>query len=426
MESSLKKLEQNKYELSVEVGREELTRYIDLAEGRIANSLQIDGFRKGKVPRDRMRKEVGDKAILEEALDIAIQDSLSKTIEKNSLDVLKVSDLSVKENTSAKLLYNVKVELFPEIKLADLSDLKIKRKDVAVDRKDIDEAIEYLRSSRSKNVPKEGLVEKGDRVEVDFEVTTGGLPVEGGVSKSHPIIIGDNKFIPGFEDQLLGMKEGEEKSFSLEAPKDYFHKSVAGKELDFKVKIVSIQEIKKPELNDEFAMELGQFANLKNLEENLSAGILEEKKQKEKSRLRLAILAEIASKSKMELPKEMVDERLNEMVLKFDQELHMKGMELSIYLAHLNKTEDELRKDWRTEAEKQVSFALILKKIAKDKNIVPAPGEVDIAADQMLQAMAVRGELDQENLDTAKIKEAIAADLVNEKVFKYLEDHCSA
>jgi trigger factor len=423
MTSTLKKLEQNKYELLIEVGHEELARYINLAESRIAQGLKLDGFRQGKAPRDLIRKEVGDQAILEEGLDIALKDSLAKTLEKENIDALKISDLNIKENSASKLLYSVKVTLFPAITLGNLQDFKVTRKDVAVDKKDIDDAMEFIRVSRAKTIPKKDPIQKGDRVELDFEVTSNGLPVEGGVSKNHPLVVGDNKFIPGFEDNLIGMKEGEEKTFSLVAPKDYFHKSVAGKDLDFKVKVLAVQEVRKPELSDDFAKSIGRFSGLKEMEENISEGILEEKKTKERQRLRLEILAGIAAKSKIELPEDMVQERLNEMVIRFDEELHQKGMELSIYLAHLNKTEDELRKDWRSEAEKQVTYALLLKKIAKDRDIKPSPEELQMETERMLQTMSMRGELDKDNINIEGLREAIAGDLTNEKVFAYLEQN---
>jgi trigger factor len=217
------------------------------------------------------------------------------------------------------------------------------------------------------------------------------------------------------------MKEGEEKEFSLAAPKNYFHKNIAGRNLDFKVKIVSIQEIQKPSLTDEFAKSIGNFQSIDDMEKNISEGILDEKRVKEQQRLRLEILSGIAERSKVELPKDMVEERMNEMIAKFDEELHIKGMELSIYLAHLNKTEDDLRKDWQPEAEKQVTYALILKKIAKDKNIRPTPEELQIATEKMVQAMIMRGDTGKNNINVDGLREAISSDLTNEKVFDYLE-----
>lgn len=426
MTSSLKKLEQNNYELTVEVSREELSDYIKKIESRISQDVKLDGFRKGKAPKDMIRKEVGEKYILEEALDLALRDSLAKTIEKDNIEALKVYDLQIKENSASKLLYTTKIQIFPQIDIGNLNSLKIKRKQVDVDRKDIEEALDFLASSRSKFNAKNKMAEKGDRLEIDFEVTSDGLPIEGGISKNHPVILGDNKFMPGFEDQLMGLKQGDEKKFSLTAPKDYFNKTIAGKKLDFSVKVITVQEVTKPPINDEFARSLGQFKDLRGLEHNISEGIMEEKRVKERQRLRLEILAGILEKTKIELPKDMIEEKLNEMISGFDNELHSKGMELSLHLAHLNKTQEDLKKDWREEASRQISFALILKKIAKDKGIKPSDEEIQKNTEKMIQTMALRGEIDKENINLEAIREAVSNDLINEKVFKFLEDNYSA
>ena len=426
MESTLKKLKKNEYELTVELGREELDVYVKQAEAMISAGFQMDGFRRGKVPRDMIRKEVGGKLILEEAMGIALNDSLAKTLDEQELEVIKVSEVHLKAYTASKLIYSVMVSVYPPVNIGNLTGLTVKRKEITVERKEIENAVEFLRVSRSKTLPKEEPAEKGDRVEVDFEVTSEGLPIEGGVSKNHPIVLGENKFIPGFEDQIMGMKQGGEKKFSLLAPKDYFHKDVAGKKLDFDVRVVKVEEIQKPLLTDDFARSVGRFKDLNDLEHNLSRGLLEEKKTKENQRLRLEILSKILERSKVEIPENMTDERLNEMIVGFDTDLHIKGMELSIYLAHLGKTEDDLKKDWRGEAQKQVALALLLKKIAKDNNIKPEPREIEEATERLVQGMAMKGELDKDNLDLERLKEAVVGDLVNEKVFSYLEKTYSA
>ncbi len=396
------------------------------AEDRVAGEVQLDGFRKGKAPREMIKKQVGEQYILEQALDLALRESLAKTLDEQKLEVMNVANLDVKENSVHKLVYSVILTMFPSIKIPDVSSVKVEQKEIVISPKELGDALDFLRTSRAKFIAKEGSVEKGDRVEVDFEVTADGLPVEGGVSKNHPLVVGDNKFIPGFEDQLIGMKTGEEKKFSLNAPASYFHKNIAGKKLDFSVKVVVVQNIEKPALNDELAQNLGKFRGLKELEDNIKEGIFEEKKVQEKQRLRLELLSKIFEKSKVELPGDMVDEKLNGMVTGFDSELHAKGLELSFYLAHLNKTEDDLRKDWRPEAERQVAYALILRKIAKDRNLYPSNEEVEAGVAQLAQSLVLREQVSPESIDTEKLKDAVTGDLVNEKVFGYLEENCIA
>ncbi|MDP3696827.1 MAG: trigger factor [Candidatus Taylorbacteria bacterium] len=421
MESTLKKLKKNEYELTVELGREELDVYVKQAEANISAGFKMDGFRRGKVPHNMIRKEMGDKLILEEAMSVALNDSLAKTLDEQKLEVIKVSGLNVKENSVSKLIYSAVVTVFPPVNVGNVAGLAVKREEITVERKEIEDSIEFLRVSHSKTLAKEGSAEKGDRIEIDFEVTSEGLPIEGGVSKNHPIILGENKFIPGFEERVMGMKQGEEKKFSLSAPKDYFHKDIAGKKLDFNVKVVKVEEVQKPLLTDDFARSIGRFKDINDLEHSVSRGLFEEKKAKESQRIRFEILSKILEKSKVEVPEEMIDERLKEMITGFDNDLHMKGMELSIYLTHLGKTEDDLKKDWRGEASRQVALALLLKKIAKDNNIRPELQEIEEATERLVQGMAMKGELDKDNLDLERIREVVTSDLLNEKVFSYLE-----
>ena len=231
MEITNKKLDEHSVELAVELGKEDLDRYIKETEDVYGQELEVDGFRKGKAPRDVIRKEVGPAKILEAALQTAIQRSLARAISEQGLDVLEAENLSVKENSAEKLLYNVKLTLFPAVTLPPLNAVKVVRKEV----------------------------------EVDFEVSEEGKVIDGGISKNHPITIGGKNFIPGFEEELIGMKRGEEKKFSLIAPKDFANKSVAGKKLDFKVALRGVKKIKLPELNDDFAKSVGKFDNIDQL-----------------------------------------------------------------------------------------------------------------------------------------------------------------
>ena len=421
MESTLNKIESDRYNLTVEVGREYLISYLSKDEDRMANEVELDGFGRGKSTKDLIRNKVGDQYVLETALDIALQDSLAKTISKEKLEILEVSNLEIKENSSNRLFYTAIVDVFPSITFSGLSGLRVKKKIIEVEEIELNKAFETIATSRSKFFKKTGGIDVGDRAEIDFEITDKGLPIDGGVSKNHPVIVGSGKFIPGFEEQLVGLKIGDEKTFKLDIPKTYPQKNIAGKSLDFKIKVLLVERVEKPVLNDEFARSLGRFSGLDDLRENIKSGIMEEKEQKEKQRLRLEILSKIAEKAKFSVNDKMIGRQLDSMVQGFDRELHEKGMELSIYLAHLNKTEDDLRKDWKEEAERQTRFSLVLKKIAKDQNLKPDNKEVDAAVESMVQKVAMQGNFDQTNLDLVKLRESVANELTVEKTLVYLE-----
>ncbi len=426
MESILKKISSVQYELTVEIGREELARYLTSAENNLSRDFQVDGFRKGKVPRELLRKHLGDQTILEAALDIAVKDSLSKTIHEKDLDVLDASGLKVVENSSQKLVYKVSLSLFPNINIPELGTIKAKRKEVIVRPEEVDHELEEIRKGRAVFLEKDGAVEVGDRAEIDFEILLDGKPIEGGISKNHPLIVGKNIFIPGFEDKLIGMDKDEEKKFSLKAPEDYFNKDIAGKELDFKVKVIDIKKVQIPALDDNFAKSIGKFSDLEDFKNNLEKGILEEKREKERQRVLLEVLEEVMGKADISLSDQMVSQKLDEMISGFDQDLHQRGMELSLYLAHINKTQEDLRKDWKINAEKQLKTELIIRKIAKDKKIEAADGEVEALINQTMQAMALRGGGEANNLDVEKLRADAISQVVRDKTLAYIERTCVA
>ena len=373
-----------------------------------------------------MKKNLDAKQVLESALDLAMKDSLAQVIEKEKLDVLNADKLEIKENTPDKLVYKVMLTIFPEIKIKDFSNFKVAMRAIQVDQKDVDSTMDTIRASRSILHDKDGIVQNGDKVEVDFEVRHNGQILDGGISKNHPLIIGGKNFIPGFEDNLLGMKKDEEKSFSLVAPKDYYVKKIAGQKLDFTVRVNNIKLVELPKVDDEFAKSLGNFQNLNQFTENVKNGITEEKKLKEKQRVRLEIINHIIKNSSIVIPEILINQQLDSMVGNLDRDLHANGMELGLYLAQMGKTQDELKKEWRNEAERQVKTVMILHKVAKDNNISASPEEVDEALSTTVQSMVMRGEVDKASLDMENMRNSISSRIINERVLDFLEKTCLA
>jgi len=426
MNSTLKKIGVGQVEVFVELVKEDLDKYVAVAENKLSESIEMDGFRKGKVPRDILRDKLGTEKILESAMEVAIKSSLAEIVKEQKLDVLDTSDFKINENTPKKLTYQVLLTIFPEVKLGNFSDLRLKPKEVVISQKEIDDTLNTIKASRANLSEKSGPAGVGDRVEVDFEVSMRGKILEGGVSKNHPLIIGGKNFMPGFEENLVGMEKGEEKKFSLVAPKDYFKKEIAGQELDFVVKLNDVKNVQMPELNDDFVKNLGKFDNLKQFINSIEEGIRQEKIQKEKQRVRLEILGHIIKISQIEVPKIMIDRQLDIMIQSFDENLHKNGLEIGLYLAHLGKTQDDLKKDWEKEAEKQVKITLVIHKVAKDRNIAVSPEELEKQTNAVIQEMILREGVDIKNLNIDAIREGVAASTLNEKTLQFLEQSCSA
>ncbi|HAU07593.1 MAG: trigger factor [Candidatus Yanofskybacteria bacterium RIFOXYD1_FULL_44_17] len=421
MNSTLKKINNNQCEILVDLGKEDLSTYVSQAEDMLCADFETKGFRKGKAPKEILRKELGAQRILEAALEIAVRDSLSKVIKENELDVVDTSKLEIKENGPAKLLYKVLVTTYPDIKIAELKDFKIAKKTQDATEEEVQATLQTVRNSKAKYLDKDGVAEAGDRVEVDFEVSLDDKVLDGGVSKNHPIIIGSKSFIPGFEESLVGMSKGEDKKFSLVTPKDYYKKDIAGKKLDFVVRLNDIKKVELPELSDELARSLGQFENVLALKKSIKEGIIKEKETKEQQRVRLEILEAIIKRSDMTVPEDMIDKQLDIMIQNFDEELHSSGMELGLYLAHINKTQDDLRKDWRKNAERQVQIVLVLHKIARTNNIVVDDAELEQVLGQTMQSIASGG-VDRKNIDSLAVKKNIRDRMMNEKTLTFLEE----
>jgi len=424
MNSSSKKINESELELTIELGKEDLDGYVMMTEEKLSREIEIKGFRKGKVPKDAIRKEIGAARILEEALDLAMRDSLAKVVMAERLDVVDTTDLKIIENTPTKLLFSVKATVFPVIKIGSLDSLKIKRKEVSIEDSEIEDAINSLRNSRASFSDSDDPIKKNDRVEVDYEVSCEGKTLEGGVSKNHPLVVGNNSFIPGFEDQLLGLKKDEEKRFSIEAPADYYKKEIAGKRLDFVVKITKIQNVILLELNDEFASSLGKFKDLTELRENVKAGLLAEKKDKEKQRARLEVLKTISEKFNIPAPEFMVKQQLEAMIKNFDGELHKSGLELGLYLAHINKTQDDLKNDWKSEAEKQVRILLALHGVSKENNIFADDKEVEEATAEVAKSYIADQRVDAKDINLDAVRDNIRMRIQNDKTLDWIEKNC--
>lgn len=423
METNLKTINSNQVELTVELGQDDLRRYVDQTERELAASLEIDGFRKGKVPKELARKHLGDGPILKAAMEGTVSGSLSQALQKHDLDVANAAQIQIKENGPQKLVYSVVLTLYPKVEVV-LNRVKVTRRPVEVKGEEVDETIKVIQASRAAFQDKEGPADKGDRVEVDFEVSENGKVIEGGVSKNHPVVIGKGAFVTGFEDELVGMKKEEEKRFSLVAPKEYQHKAVAGKKLDFVVKMNDVKKIELPKLDDDFAKSLGQFQNMEQLTLSIKGGLQQEKEEKERQRIRLEALEKIADASVFSVPESMINNQLDLMLKRFDEDLHQREMELDFYLTRLGKTKDQLRQDWRSSAERQVKMALVLHALAKSKHLSISSEELDEAVSSTVQSILARDPQAQSSIDLPRLRTSVMNELINEKTLSLIEETC--
>lgn len=313
------------------------------------------------------------------------------------------------------------------IELGNYKGLEAKKQELKVEEKEIINALDYLQKSRAKIITINKPAQEGNRVEIDFETRIGGVQIENGVSKNHPLIIGEGRFLPGFEKELEGMKAGEEKEFLLKVPEDWGNKNIAGKNLNFKIKMNLVQERQLPEINDEFVKSFGKFDSLEALKKNIEQGLMQEKEIVEKQRIRIELIEKVVENSKIEAPEELIEKELENMVNEFKMNIDQFGMDFEAYLTQIKATADELKKGWREQAGKRVKIGLCIKAIADKEKILPSTQEIEERMDQELTRYNVKvppsGGIPPEggNIDLVVFKEYTENILINEKVFELLE-----
>ena len=424
----IKKLPASQIEFEIVVPSAQWEKHIDSVVAEASQEIKVAGFRPGKAPRNLVEQKVGKAAILSNAAEKAVKASYVDFVTKEKLEVLGSPQVELLELEEGKdLKYKATVAVMPKVTVKESYVKGIKKineefkdKSPKVDEKEMELELEKLANSRVQLVTVMRPAAKDDNVEVDFEVLIGGVPIENGTSKKHNIVIGRGVFIPGFEEQVIGMSEGEEKEFELTFPENYHKKDLAGKPATFKVKMNLVQERKTPKLTDEFAAGLGKFKDLEDLKKNMREGMEHENEHKIKDEKRASYLDEIIKNADTDLPEILITEETHKMEHELEQQLSGMGMSLDQYLTQLKKTRADLEKDWQPQAKKRVMSALVLTEVAKMQEIAAESAEVEAEMNKTLQYY--KGVKDMEkNIDMERLYSFSKGVLENEKVFEYLE-----
>lgn len=423
----IKKLPKSQIEIKNSIPWSEWQKFLDRAYEKMSKDLKIPGFRPGKAPRNMIEERIGKHAILEEVAGMAIEKNYPKIVEAEKLDVIgqpKAEILKLAEGND--LEYKVTTAVMPEVKLEDYKNdvskvnKEYKDKEIKVEDEEINHELERLANSRVKLVTVRREAKSGDSVLLDFQVLRDGVPIENGTSKNHPLVLGKGVFIPGFEENIIGMKENEEKEFNLTFPGDYHEKSLAGLPATFKVKVNLVQERQIPEVNDNFAKSLGKFENLAALKKNVSDGIKMEKEKEQKEKRRADIVDKLLSKSDFDMPEILVHGELHKMIDELSLQIESMGMKIEDYLGKMQKSIDDLEKDWQPQAEKRVKSALILEQIGKDREFEIPSEKIEEEMNKTLQYYKNVKNLEK-NINMGKLYNYTKGVLMNEEVFKWLE-----
>lgn len=387
MNVTKKELPKSQIELLVELSFEELKPFIERGAESISKEVKIEGFRPGKAPYDVLKRKIGEMSILEEAARIAINKTIDQAIKDNvkSEPVGHPEVSIIKLSPENPLEYKVVLAVLPEIKLGDYKNVKVKAVSVEIKDEDVEKVIEQLRESRAQEVIADRVIQEGDKVTADVDMFLDNVPVEGGQGKGTAILIGKNYIIPGFDKNLVGAKKDDVKEFKLKYPEDYHMANLAGRMVEFRVKILEVYSRELPEVNEEFAGAFG-LKNAEELKSNIKKSLEEESKQKEEQKTEIEIIDKILTQAKFgDIPEMLINHEADAMLHDLEHKIAQQGAKFEDYLQSIKKTREQLLLEILPDAVKRVKSALMIREVAIEEKITVNEEEVTAKVEELLK-----------------------------------------
>lgn len=367
-------MSKNEKEIKMELEGKEWEKCLDKAFNKNNKKAKIDGFRPGKAPKDVFIKKYGIESLFMDAADEAIYIAYDKVMSENKdlLDKLVARpDINIESIDEKKIVLKFVLTMRPEVKLGKYTDLGVKKAKATATKKEIEESIDNMRNRYAEDVIKEGKIASGDIAVINFEGFVDGKPFEGGKGENYSLKIGSGTFIPGFEDQLIGLKALDEKDVKVTFPEDYHAEDLKGKDAVFKVKVIEVKEVSVPELDKDFFEDLGMegVTNKEELEETLKKNIIARKEMENENKYLDELLEAAAKNTEVDVPEVMVNEELDRMIKDYSDHLKMQGITLEQFYQFTNSDESALKDQMREEAHKRIVYRLMLEEIAKKEKI---------------------------------------------------------
>ena len=400
---SSNKIEENVWELEVAVDGETFMNAVNKAYLQQRKKINVPGFRKGKAPRAFIEKMYGEAVFYEDALEIVYPDAVSAAIEEAKLEVIDTPfDLEVPEMGKDGVVIKLKVTVMPEVKLGKYKGIKATKKSAKVSAEDVKSHINNMleQNSRIVTVETKRKVKKNDIAVIDFEGFVDGVAFEGGKAENYELTIGSNQFIPGFEDQIIGHKAGEEFDVNVKFPEDY-HAELAGKDATFKIKLHEIKVKEVPALDDEFVKDVSEYDTVDELKKNVKEELENKKQHEVEAEANNEVLDKLADLVTAVIPDCMIEKKMDDDVQDFAYRLQMQGLDLKTYLKYTGSDEKTFREQYKEQAEKQVKLDLALAEIIKKENLEVSDADLEEEYAQYAKAY---------NMDVDQIKKAIPAD----------------
>ena len=372
MNANIEKLEDSQVKIEVTIEAEKFDKAMDEAFKKNAKYFRIPGFRNGKAPRKIVEKTYGEGVLYEEAFNIVAPEVFDEIVKENKLDVVSTPEIDITQIGSGKdLVFTAKVTVKPEVKLGKYKGIKLEKKEYPVTEEDIQKHLNEMaeKNARMVTADKRRKLKEGDTAVIDFEGFVDGVAFEGGKAENHSLEIGSGSFIPGFEEQLVGMKYDEEKEITVKFPDEYFSEDLAGKDATFKVKLHEIKTKELPEIDDEFAKDVSEFDTLEELKEDIKEHIEEENAARAKFEEEDEAINQVLEATELKVPQAMIDSEVDAYIHDMEHRLSHQGFDLNTYLGLVGKTMEEMRAEHAEKAEKNVKTRLVLEAIFEKEEL---------------------------------------------------------
>lgn len=412
--------------LTIEVEAAEVNKAVEQACKRLANRVSIPGFRKGKAPRMIVERHVGKDAVLQEAFDIVAPEALSKAFDEQKIDPVTRPSVDIETLEEGKdLVFKATVTPRPEVKLGDYKGLNVPKNEVNITDEDVEKQLKTFQDRQGKLVdaPEGAEVKDGDFTTLDFKGFVDGEAFDGGEGKDYPLQIGSNSFIPGFEDQLVGAKIGEERDVNVKFPEEYHAKELAGKDATFKCTIRSIKTKELPAIDDELAKKVSKFETLDELKADIRKNLEENAERTAENDQKSAAIEMATNNITVDIPAVMIDNRVTAMIQEMAMRLEQQGMKLEQYLQYAGTDIAKLREQYRETAEKNVKTDLMLEEVAKAEDIKVEAKDLDEEVAAMAAAYGATPQQVQKIIKEQGRIGDLAASVLRKKTAQFIIDN---
>ena len=375
----------NEVKLEITIEAEKFENAMKKVYFQNAKYFNIPGFRKGKAPMNIVEKYYGAQIFYEDAFNEVATEAYDEALKENKIEAVSRPEVDIIQMEKGKdVIFTAVVQTKPEVELGKYKGVEIAKVEYKVEDKDIEHELGHMQEHNSRLVTVEDrALENGDISAIDFEGFVDGVAFEGGKAEGHELEIGSGSFIPGFEDQLVGMKIDEEKDINVKFPEEYFSKDLAGKDAVFKVKLHAIKKKELPELDDEFAKDVSEFDTLEELKASIKEKLEKSNAQRAKYETEEAAIKAVCEDAKVDIPSGMIDLEVDNMMKDFEQRLSYQGLNLEQYLNMIGRTEEEMRKEYEPQATEAIKSRLVLEAIIKAEKIEVVEEEINAKMEEM-------------------------------------------